>query len=377
MAKSPDIIVAGHICLDIIIGFANQDPAHGGMPEPGKSINVGDAMTTTGGAVSNTGIALHRLGISTKLIGKLGKDMFGSSILDIIQKEGDSLPDGIVIDESVQTSYCIVLSPPGIDRSFLYNPGANGDFQADDVRAEELAGARYFHFGYPTDMPKIVTNNGLELIKLLNNVKQRGLTTSLDMAYPDPNTESGSLDWKKWYRGVLPLVDIFLPSFDEILFMLDRPGLEAWEKAGRPPLEPDLLESLSRQLLDMGTAIVVLKLGDEGLYLQTTEDLGRLEGMGLGRPADTDQWLNLKLSMPCFEAKVVGTTGSGDCTIAGFLAGFSKGLSPEEIITMAVAVGAFSVESTDATSGVPDWDTVRKRVEAGWPRLSKGVDLDN
>ena len=44
--KQADIIVPGLICLDIIIGFENQDPDFAGMPEPGKTINVGRAMTT-------------------------------------------------------------------------------------------------------------------------------------------------------------------------------------------------------------------------------------------------------------------------------------------------------------------------------------------
>ena len=67
--KQADIIVAGLICLDIIIGFDNQDSNFAGIPEPGKTINVGSALTSAGGVVANTGMALHQLGISTKLIG--------------------------------------------------------------------------------------------------------------------------------------------------------------------------------------------------------------------------------------------------------------------------------------------------------------------
>ena len=335
--------------------------------------------TSAGGVVANTGMALHQLGIPTRLIGKLGADMFGDSILDILRKRGDSLTDGILVDEGEQTSYCIVLSPRGIDRSFLYNPGANDNFQAADIQEQELSGARFFHFGYPTDMRRIYTDNGIELIKLLQKAKKRGLTTSLDMAYPDPDTEAGRMDWRVWLSGVLPLVDIFLPSLDEIFFMLDRPRFEALEKKGKLQIDANLLDSLAYQLLDMGAAIVGLKLGDQGFYIQTTADRGRLEAIGAGKPSDTDQWLNRKLSTPCFKADVVGTTGAGDCTIAGFLAGFSKNLPPLEVLTMAVAVGGFSVESADATSGVPDWDTVRQRVEAGWSRLSKGdvLGIDN
>jgi sugar/nucleoside kinase (ribokinase family) len=47
-----------------------------------------------------------------------------------------------------------------------------------------------------------------------------------------------------------------------------------------------------------------------------------------------------------------GTTGSGDCTIAGFHAGLLRGLPPEDAMTAAVAVGACYCEVPDATTGV-------------------------
>ncbi len=48
---------------------------------------------------------------------------------------------------------------------------------------------------------------------------------------------------------------------------------------------------------------------------------------------------------PCFDVEVVGTTGSGDATIAGFLSALLRDASPEEAMTMAVAVGACNVEA--------------------------------
>jgi sugar/nucleoside kinase (ribokinase family) len=59
--------------------------------------------------------------------------------------------------------------------------------------------------------------------------------------------------------------------------------------------------------------------------------------------------------------------------VAGFLAALVKGLPPDEAMTMAVAVGACSVEQADATSGVPDWEAVRRRVAAGWARLPSAI----
>ncbi|MEM7369677.1 MAG: carbohydrate kinase family protein [Bacteroidota bacterium] len=373
---SPDIVVAGLICLDIILPFDGYKGDLSQLVRPGKAVNVGAAIISTGGAVANTGLALHQLGISTRLIGKIGQDHFGETILDILQKHGSDLTEKMIVSKEDSTSYSIVISPPGMDRSFLYNPGANDTFRATDISPETLEGARYFHFGYPSEMQMIYADGGEGLAQLLSEIKQVGLTTSLDMSYPDVSSEAGMTDWRAWMKTVLPHVDIFLPSYDEILLMMDRPLFEQMDKQGTVIISKELLLSLSQELLEMGAGIVVLKLGDQGLFMQTTDDPERLSQMGKGRPAHIDRWTNQRLMSPCFQANVAGTTGAGDCTIAGFLAAMNKGMSPEEVMIMATAVGGFSVEQADASSGVPQWEVVCQRIEDGWPRMSSYLSLD-
>ncbi|MCJ7548075.1 MAG: carbohydrate kinase family protein, partial [Anaerolineae bacterium] len=97
-------------------------------------------------------------------------------------------------------------------------------------------------------------------------------------------------------------------------------------------------------------------------------DPARLASAGRCAPAQVGDWSGRELLAPCFAVDVVGTTGSGDCTIAGFLAGVLKALAPEETMTAAVAVGACNVEKADATSGIPHWSAVRKRLDSAWAR---------
>jgi sugar/nucleoside kinase (ribokinase family) len=137
-----------------------------------------------------------------------------------------------------------------------------------------------------------------------------------------------------------------------------------------------LLRNLAGQLLSMGVAIAALKLGSEGLYLRTTDKAERLEKMVSCPVSDVEAWLGRELLSPCFRADVIGTTGAGDCAIAGFLAGLASGLGPEETMTSAVAVGACSVERADATSGIPTWEQVRARLRARWERRPTSVKLD-
>ncbi len=355
-----EVIVAGHICLDIFPTFAAS--AQGDrVLIPGKLTEVGPALLALGGAVANTGLALHRLGTPTRLMGKVGADLFGQAILGLLRGFDETLVQGMLVDEQAHSSYTVVISPPSMDRTFLHHPGANDTFGAEDIVPEQVRPARIFHFGYPPIMQRIYSDQGAALATLLRTLKTQGVTISLDMALPDPASEAGRVDWTSWLARVLPAVDIFLPSVDEMLFML-----RGTDTARDRSLDGSLLSELATQLIQMGAAIVVLKLGDSGLYLCTTGDEQRLKNVGVGMPLDLQAWHNRELFTPCFQANVVGTTGAGDCTIAGFLAGCLRGLAPEETMRSAVAVGASSVERADATSGVPSWSEVQARIHAGW-----------
>ena len=70
--------------------------------------------------------------------------------------------------------------------------------------------------------------------------------------------------------------------------------------------------------------------------------------------------------MPCFDVQVIGTTGSGDSTIAGFLAAILHDLPPDKALQAALAVGACNVEAPDALSGLRSWEATLERIHAGW-----------
>ena len=369
------MVVAGHICLDIIPTFERAGSDWTEILVPGKLVHVGGAVTATGGAVSNTGLALHRLGFPTRLMGKVGDDLFGHAVLEILRGHHPALAEGMLVTKEAPTSYTLVINPPGVDRMFLHCPGANDTFGWQDVPYGELAGAWLFHFGYPPLMRRMYANGGAELERLLRRVKELGVTTSLDMAKPDPASAAGKVNWLEVLRRALPSVDVFMPSADEILFMLDRQRYDAMGQDLGTHLDGALLSELSEQLLRMGTRMVALKLGAEGLYLRTTDRITRLAGMGSCAPQGVRRWVGRELLAPCFQVTVTGTTGSGDCTIAGFLAGLAEGLGPEETVTSAVAVGACNVEKADATSGIPSWAEVQQRMRTKWERGPTNLSL--
>ena len=122
---------------------------------------------------------------------------------------------------------------------------------------------------------------------------------------------------------------------------------------------------MAEGVLARGVSAVLIKLGHRGAYLRTAE----------GGLAGRKGWERRELYTPVFHvAPDLWTTGAGDSTIAGFLASVVRGLSPEEALTMAVAVGGCCVEAPDATSGVRPWEETVRRVKAGWKRTQARVD---
>jgi sugar/nucleoside kinase (ribokinase family) len=377
-AEVVEAVVAGHICLDIIPTLMDNAIAF----IPGRLIEAGKAILATGGPVSNTGIALHTLGIKTRLMGKVGNDLFGQALLQLIVSRGGKLASGMVIAEGELTSYSVILSAPGMDRIFIHAPGCNDTFAANDIRYDLLETAALFHFGYPPLMQRMYRDDGAELAAIFKRAKACGVTTSLDLSMPTGSASRAN--WQAILQATLPYIDIFLPSIEELLLMLRRPVFEQLSKKAHHAdmlhlVTPSMVTELGKQLLNMGAKVVGLKMGERGLYMRTA-DADALAQMGRAEPPKRMVWANRELWAPCFATQVVGTTGAGDATIAGFLLGLLRGMTPEATLAAACAVGACNVEAADALSGLQSWPEIMSRIANGWPRLlpegKKGSPLD-
>lgn len=379
MVIKSDVAVAGHICLDIIPDlstFPQKD--FGTVFRPGFLLLIGPAKIALGGPVANTGLALHILGIKTRLMGKVGDDLFGHAVLDIMESYQKGMSSAMKMDKSIPTSYTFVINPPNVDRFFMHCPGANDTFDVDDIRYDLLEGTKLFHFGYPPAMKKMYDDEGERLREIYQRAKSISEITSMDTALPDPQSASGKADWSLIFKKTLPYVDVFLPSIEELLFMIKRDVYDemmAKAKAGDilPFIEPELLMSLADQLHDWGAKIAVIKLGYRGLFIHTA---GKEMMSGICKSLQTDIgiWSTKGIWAPIFKVNVVGTTGSGDSTIAGFLSALLRGYSPEDAAVAATAVGACNVEAADSLSGLRSWEETMERINQGWERVPLKLD---
>lgn len=305
------IIVAGHLCVDIIPGLSSTTEW-----APGRLIEVGPPVISTGGAVSNVGLALARLGCAVRLIAEVGTDMLGRVAETILSEQPGDIDVQLSTLSEQPTSYTVVLNRPGEDRMFLHHPGANDFFGPHNLMRELLPGATHLHFGYPPLMRQMYQWEGAGLAEVLAIARNAGMTTSLDLSLPDPTTPSGQAPWQRILARVLPLTDVFTPSEDELIAMIG----------------PGSPEGLIDWSLEHGARTVLLKRGDKPLWVASGAELREI---------------------PLVPVPVVGTTGSGDATIAGFLSEWTRGASLQRAGERAVWAGAMSCTAADAVSGIP------------------------
>ncbi|MBK9121822.1 MAG: carbohydrate kinase family protein [Chloroflexi bacterium] len=358
-----DVIVSGHLCLDLLPDMRRASPSD--LAVPGRMVDVGPMQVATGGAVSNTGIALHRLGVDVGLHATVGDDLIGHLILDHVRSQVGERADMIVVRPGLASSYTIVLAPGTSDRLFLHCTGNNAAFTASDVTVSSLRGAKIFHLGYPPLLPKLIENDGRGLAQVFQTARKAGAITSLDTTFPDLTTEAGTADWPRILRGALKHVDIFVPSLEESLYMLRGADFARWSGHPSHSVTYAYLDAFADELLAMGPAVVGFKLGELGVFLKTAPD-DRFDRM---RPGGLrfENWQDKCVYQPAYQVSVAGTTGAGDAAYAALLAAALRGLSIDEAARWSCAVGACCCEALDAVSGVRSWTDTAARISAGWP----------
>lgn len=358
------VVVAGCLCLDITPNFHSDQGQKKSAAEwflPGKLLQVGEASIHTGGAVANTGLAFRHFGTEVSLMGKVGNDAFGKLVLDLLERHGGS--QGVSVSEECSTAYTVVLAPPGIDRIFFHNPGANDVFGLKDLDFKGIAEADLFHLGYPTIMRRMFEHPD-ELLEIFRKVKELGVKTSLDLTAIEEDSDAAKADWPGLFQRLLPKVDFFVPSAEEICFLIDRNRYYKWmERASGGDLTEYLdmekdIRPLADQLLAWGAGTVLIKCGVKGLYLKTGNSMILSEG-----------WQGIELFEPSYQARRVrSATGAGDVSIAAFLTGLLEGKGPKRCLQLAAAAGACCVTEYDSLSGLLTMKEMEEKIDGGWKK---------
>jgi sugar/nucleoside kinase (ribokinase family) len=366
--KKYDAVIAGYLCVDLIPDFKKNGSFSNisDFFKPGKLIEIEGLEFVPGGAVANTGLAMKKFDKRIFLNGLTGDDFIGKFVRSLFEKH--ELSEGIITTNNAGTAYSIVIAPPGIDRIFLESPGCNQIFDKNFINFEAVSQSRLFHFGYPPLLRKFYLDEGKQLVEMFSEVKRCGVVTSLDFSLPDPESESGKINWPGIMQNVFPYVDIFAPSLEELLMIMDplkyAQIISSADSAGildQVPLE--LIREIGKKVIRSGVKILLIKAGHRGAYLLTGNVSAITNKTGLN--LNGEKWNNCELWCNAYKAdplKTVNSSGAGDTAIAAFLSAILNCENPDSSVRYAAMAGRNNLYCKDSHEDLSSWQEMSDEI---------------
>jgi sugar/nucleoside kinase (ribokinase family) len=291
---SAGIIVADHLCSPI---------SH--VPAAGELVMADELLLTIGGCAANAAVDLAKMGVSTSVVGRVGDDVFGRIVTEMLAENGLDTST-ILRTAGSATSQTLIVNVAGDDRRFVHSFGANAMFRAQDIPMDRVRRSRVLYLGGYLLMPSMTHE---ELIPVFKAARESGVTTILDVAIPRPGNYLPRLE------PLFPHVDVFLPNDHEGQIITGESD---------PIRQADVFRRL-------GARTVVITCGSRGSIL--VDDSVRLHASSYSVP-------------------FVDGTGGGDAFDAGYICGLLDGLDVKGRLRLASALGASCVRAVGTTPGV-------------------------
>lgn len=133
--KRHDVIALGELLMDM---------TNNGVTERNNTLYEANP----GGAPGNVLAMLRRFEHRVAMVGKVGKDMFGDQLIEILDDLGIGT-DNVISDPDSRTTLAFVKTFEDGDRDFSFyrNPGADMMLTEADLNLEVIRNTKIFHFG--------------------------------------------------------------------------------------------------------------------------------------------------------------------------------------------------------------------------------------
>jgi sugar/nucleoside kinase (ribokinase family) len=299
MAKSAEVLCAGIIVADHVSAPIRR------LPAAGELVLADRLLLTLGGCAANVAVDLVKMRLRTAVVGRVGGDIFGRVVTDMLRAEGVDV-SAVSVSPELLTSQTLIINVAGEDRRFIHTFGANAAFRAADIPLDKVARCRALYLGGYLVMPGIVQD---ELIPVFAAARKAGAKTILDVVVPGPGEYLSRLE------PLLPYVDVFLPNNHEAELITGESD---------PVRQAEVFRRLG-----VGTAVITL--GAEGAVL-------------VGETA--------RCKAGVFSVPFVDASGGGDAFDAGFIYGLLHDLPLDDCLRVASALGASCVREIGTTPGV-------------------------
>jgi|SRR5579883_1366858 ribokinase len=295
------VVVCGSLNMDVIVQTSRR-------PLAGETILDGVVSFLPGGKGSNQAIAAARLGARTAMLGAVGDDVFGKTLRQVLAENGVDA-SGVKAVRGVTTGVAVIQVAEG-DNAITGAAGANARFAramlSRSPRRGEIWVAQF-------ETPLATTEAAFRKARAV------GARTILNLA-----------PMVSFPKRLMKLVDIAVLNEIEL-----AQATGARLSAGSPD------RSIIAACRKLGVPTVIATLGGRGLIMVSSGGVTVL---------------------PAHKARVVDTTGAGDCFVGAFAAQLATGADLREAARYANAAASCSVERLGATPAMPTSRQVARRL---------------
>jgi ribokinase len=291
------IAVFGSINMDLVARTPH-------LPAPGETLTGRTFRTVPGGKGANQAVACARLGAHTHMIGRVGGDEFGRSLLASLRQDGIDITR-IAVDDTVSSGVAIIAVDDTAENTIIIIPGANGQVGQQDLRGLEAILPECQLLLLQLELP-------LEMVVAAVDLARRyGVQVILDPAPARPLPPN-----------LYQHVDILTPN-----------TIEAETLVGFPVEDRGSAARAAHALLAYGAKRVTIKMGALGAYVAGPEG---------------------EQLHPAMPVTAVDTVAAGDAFNGALAVALAEDRPFGEAVRWALAGGACAVTKEGAQPSMPD-----------------------
>lgn len=263
-----------------------------------------------------------RLGCSTAIIGGVGRDDFGKTILDRLKQDGVDC-SRVLVSQERSTGVAFVTYYSDGSRKFIFHMGNTPAVEAKAPEVEEFKAVKYMHImGCSLMASKTFAQ---EILKTMHIMRQKGAKISFDPNIREELFTDSSVN--AVIQEVMNNVNIFMPGREELLKIT---GASSIDEAIRRCFEYETME------------VIALKKGSKGSAIYTREEV---------------------IEIGAYPVRQIDATGAGDCFDGAFIAGLVKGKSLKEAGKMGAFAGALNAAAFGPMEGKINEKTIKEMIE--------------
>ncbi len=277
------------------------------MPKPGQTIIGSNFKEVPGGKGANQAVAMARLNGNVSMIGKVGEDGFGQTLINSLKN--DKVDTTYIQTTKGSTGVALITVDKNAQNSIVVSPGANFEVKEEDIDNNIKAIEN-------SDIVVLQLETPLNTIKYaLNKAKELNKYTILN---PAPAVK---LD-----DEIIKNVDLLTPNETE-LEIISGVSIETEED----------IQKAAQIMIEKGVKELIVTLGSKGsLYINKEKSMFK----------------------KAYKVEAVDTTAAGDSYTGALAVALSQDKGIEDAMDFASKVGALSVLKEGAQSSLPTLEDV-------------------